>query len=182
MLLSVEIGSPQFVSDERWWNCISIINKANTKGQAHSEPPAWLAIDLPLASLQMCSQQHELLRQSGNLTSSWPSNHRTWERHLFWFKLMLLFFFLNAEIVIFYQHCGQQGEKGKRGWLRGSGWMGTRWDTGTADGQIFTPQSLHRVAGGSLGDGHLLFNLTWSAGISYIFGFIESSSTPSRVV
>lgn len=171
MLLSVGIRSPQSVSDEWWWNCISIINETNAKGQARSKPPAWRAIDLPSALLQRCSQQHQLLAAVREFKSSLALKSPYVRMALIlqcWFKVMVFVFSL-----VLYQHCGQRREKAKRGWLRGSGWMETRWDTGTADGQISSAQSLHHVAGGSLGDEHLLFNLTWPTVVPYIFCFIE---------
>lgn len=66
-----------------------------------------------------------------------------------WFDFFFPLSPLNAEILVLYQHCGQRLEierLNKEGWLRGSGWMMTRWDTGAADGQIFAAWSLHHGA------------------------------------
>lgn len=186
MTLSVGIGArqPECVSDEWRWSYVLIFNETSTKGQAHSKPPAWVAIDPPSALLQRCSlttaSTTAAVRES---ESSWLWNPQMWGWH--WFcsadlSCCFFFFFCRerkkekrkniAENLVLYQHCGQLRERdGKRGWLSGSGWIETRWDTGTADGQIFSAQSLHHVAGGSLGDEHLLLYLTWPTVVPYIF-------------
>lgn len=103
MTLSVGIGArqPECVSDEWRWSYVLIFNETSTKGQAHSKPPAWLAIDPPSALLQRCSlttaSTTAAVRES---ESSWLWNPQMWGWH--WFcsadlSCCFFFFFLQGE-------------------------------------------------------------------------------------
>lgn len=177
MLLSVGIRSrqPESASDEWWWNYTLIINETNRKGQAscltrHRSALSFTAEVLTTASTTAVVREFE---------SSWLWNHQMWGWHWFCSTDLSCCFFAERRK----KNCRESStlsalwaaeRGGKRGWLRGSGWIETRWNTGTADGQIFSAQSLHRVACSSLGDEHLLFNLTWPSMALCPFCFIEN--------
>lgn len=128
------------------------------KGQLHSKTATWLAMDL------FFSYTAEVLTTASNTAavkeSSWLWNTQMWGWH--WFcstdlscRLLQKRKKKLQRIEHFISTVGSESD-GKRGWLRGSGWTETRWDTGTADGPIF--QSFHHGAGSSQGEEHLLFH------------------------
>lgn len=140
--IGIRLGQPESASDERWWKYISIINESNTKGHAHSEPPAShhrSAFSFTAEELTGASST----AAAGEFESSWLWESQNVRMALIpqcWFKLPGLFFLqrekrkIAENLVLYQQHCGQHREDererdGNGGWLRGSGWIETRWDT-----------------------------------------------------